>query len=101
MNQHQQMNISGSPKVNVPFRDDRGKCINLIVDIDTTIEELYKKYMDKAPLYGHDIKDIYFIVKSEKLDKNDKTKIKYYFGIGNILPQTLPIITVYFLHDTL
>ena len=100
MQQQHQMTIQESPKVNVPFRDSRGKYINLVVDIDTTIEELYKKYIEKAPLYGHDIKDLYFILHGLRLDKNDKTKIKDYFGIQNNNPcQNLPRITVYFLHD--
>ena len=99
----QQMNIPKRTMVNAQFRDSRGKKINLVVDTDITIEELYKKYVDRAPLYGHDIKDLQFIVNNKTLGKNDKTKIKDYFRseMNYLNFQNLPIITAYFFHDDL
>ena len=73
------MNVPEKPKVNVTFRDNFGKDINLIVDIYTTIEELYVKYSERAPSYVNDIRKIKFVVNGEALEQNDKTKIKDYF----------------------
>ena len=73
------MNVPEKPKVNVTFRDNFGKDINLIVDIYTTIEELYVKYSERAPSYVNDIRKIKFIVNGKTLEQRDETKIGDYF----------------------
>ena len=84
------------PKINAVFRDTRGKTTNIVVESDITIEELYNIYVDRAPLYGHDKKDLHFIMNGRTLGRNDKTKIKDYFKstFGYDLGNTLPSITV-------
>ena len=84
------------PKINAVFRDTRGKITNIVVENDITIEELYKIYVDRAPLYGHDKKDLHFIMNGRALGRKDKTKIKDYFKstFGYDLENTLPLITV-------
>ena len=96
----QQMNEQAKRKVNIIFHDTRGRDTILIVDLDITIEELYNKYMDKAPLYGHDRKDFVFRYNGQQLKKDDKRKIKDYFNFGSYIPSSLNI-KVWFLNDLL
>ena len=98
MMQQQQMNIPRIQKVNVPFKDSHGNFLNLVVDKDTTIEELYEKYMEKMPLYGNDKKYLKFAINGKILRQNDKTKIKDYFQFY-INSCCLPDITVYFANE--
>ena len=95
-----QLNEQAKRKVNIIFHDTRGRDTLLIVDSDITIEELYSKYMDKAPLYGHDRKDFVFRYNGQQLKKDDKRKIKDYFNFGGYIPISINI-TVWFLNDLL
>ena len=76
----------------------RGKTTGFIVEEDTTIEELYYKYMDNAPLYGNNINNVNFRVNGMNLKQHDKTKIKDYFK-NQMGGGSLPIITVFFVKD--
>ena len=96
----QQMNEQAKRKVNIIFHDTRGIDTILIVDSDITIEELYSKYMDKAPLYSQDRKDFVFRYNGQQLKKDDKRKIKDYFNFGSYIPSSLNI-KVWFLNDLL
>jgi len=78
----QKIVLNQKPKINVLFRDIYGKKTNIVTEIDISIEELYFKYIEKAPLYGNGLKNIVFIVNQNHLEKNDKTKIKDFFKLS-------------------
>ena len=75
-----QINEPETKKVSLIFQDSKGKITTIRVNIDTRIEQLYKIYMDEAPLYGNDINNLVFRYNDKRLDKNDKTKLIDYFG---------------------
>ena len=62
----------------------------MVLEEDTTIEQLYYKYINRAPLYGHKNHEFKLIANGQLLGRNDKTKIKDYFRFsGTDLPKIL------------
>ena len=85
--------VDEKPKITAVFHDTRGNFTNIVIEKDTTIEELYNKYMEKAPFYVQDQRDFFLCFYAMKLERNDKTKVKDYFR-NFINSPTLPEITV-------
>ena len=90
----QLMNEQDKKQINIVFQDIKGKFTNITFYEDDTIEDLYKEYLTKAPLYGHYYYQVMFKYNGLSLAKTDKTTLRNYFGyVFN------PVITVDFLND--
>ena len=90
----QLMNEQNKKQINIVFQDIEGKFTNITFYEDDTIEDLYKEYLAKAPLYGHYYYQVMFKYNGLSLAKNDKRTLRNYFGyVFN------PVITVDFLND--
>ena len=76
--QMRQQQIDNWEKVNIIFRDDRGWKKNIVIETDTTLKELFDKYMKET--FGYENSKINFIFDARKIDRNDNTKIKDYFS---------------------
>ena len=90
----QQIMQQNENKVTFVFKDIKGKIINLTLNEDVTVEELYKKYFSIAPLYGHSYDEVVFKYNGFTLKQDDKRTLKecYWYSLN-------PHILVYFLND--
>ena len=68
-------------KINILFRTGNGSNINIIIDIEKTINELIQTFLQriKRPeLFGKE-KSLYFIYNASRINHNDTKKIKDVF----------------------
>ena len=89
--QMRQQQIDNWEKVNVIFGDDRGWKKNIFIEADTTLKELFDKYMKEK--FGYENSKIKFLVNAVEIKRNDNTKIKDYFSNYSGYP-VLPLIQV-------
>ena len=90
--QMMQQQLDNWKKVNVCFRDDRGRFTTLAIETDVTIKSLLDKYMEKVSEYENSRRR--FIFNATKIKRYDNTKIKDYFSNYRGIDR-LPTITVY------
>ena len=89
--QMRQQQIDNWEKVNVVFRGGGVRGKNIVIETDTTLKELFDKYMNET--FGYENSKINFIFNAVEIKRNDNTKIKDYFSNYRGIP-ALPVIQV-------
>ena len=90
--QMRQQQIDNWEIVNIVFRGGRGGGKNIVIETDTTLKELFDKYMNEK--FGYENSKIKFFVNVVEIKRNDNTKIKDYFSNYSGLPVLPEIIAI-------
>ena len=72
-------------KISIVFVETSGKKTTIIISIENTIENLFKKFIHKNGLSSNYLNNHFFLYCGRKMNPNDKTKIVNddYYGIQN------------------
>ena len=70
-------------KMNVLFRTNVGRNINLIIEQEKTIQELILSFFKKINNLDLNEDDVYFIYNAHKINYNDETKLRDYFRMAS------------------
>ena len=70
-------------KMNVLFRTNVGRNINLIIEQEKTIQELILAFFKKINNLDLNEDDVYFIYNAHKINYNDETKLRDYFRMAS------------------
>ena len=64
-------------KMNIVFQTQRGKKVNIIIDIEKTISDLIKMFFERIgkPEYFHNQREYYFIYNAQVLNYNDSREV--------------------------
>ena len=89
--QMRQQQIDNWKKVNAVFRDVSARIKIIVIETDTTLKELFDKYMKEK--FGYENSKINFICNATKIERNENSKIKDYFSNYRGIP-ALPVIQV-------
>ena len=77
------VNKPNEAKMNVLFRTNVGRNINLIIEQEKTIHELILAFFKKINNLDLNEDDVYFIYNAHKINYNDETKLRDYFRMGS------------------
>ena len=81
-------------KTNIVFKTTQGTYTNLVIGKEETISELIQKYLKRKGLFDQDTKYIIFLYSGTRINDNDKTTVKQFFGFVNC-----PIIIVNYCYN--
>ena len=73
--------------ISVRFRLTFGKLITVTVKSETTVEDLFKKFIDRVPNFS--IERIKFLYNGKEINKKETKDVENYFK-----PNYIPLITV-------
>ena len=90
--QMRQQQIDNWKKVNAVFRDVSARIKIIVIETDTTLKELFDKYMKEK--FGYENSKIKFFVNAVEIKRNDNTKIKDYFSNYSVYPVLPEIIAI-------
>ena len=76
-------NKPNEAKMNVLFRTNVGRNINLIIEQEKTIHELILAFFKKINNLDLNEDDVYFIYNAHKINYNDETKLRDYFRMAS------------------
>ena len=76
-------NKPNETKMNVLFRTNVGRNINLIIEQEKTIQELILAFFKKINNLDLNEDDVYFIYNAHKINYNDETKLRDYFRMAS------------------
>ena len=76
-------NKPNEAKMNVLFRTNVGRNINLIIEQEKTIQELILAFFKKINNLDLNEDDVYFIYNAHKINYNDETKLRDYFRMAS------------------
>ena len=76
-------NKPNEAKMNVLFRTNGGRNINLIIEQEKTIQELILAFFKKINNLDLNEDDVYFIYNAHKINYNDETKLRDYFRMAS------------------
>ena len=90
--QMRQQQMDNWKKVNAVFRDVSARIKIIVIETDTTLKELFDKYMKEK--FGYENSKIKFVVNAVEIKRNDNTKIKNYFSNYSGYPVLPEIIAI-------
>ena len=90
--QMRQQQIDNWEKVNIIFRNGGVWKKNFVIETDTTLKELFDKYMKEK--FGYENSKVKFLVNAVEIKRNDNTKIKDYFSNYSGYPVLPEIIAI-------
>ena len=76
-------NKPNEDKMNVLFRTNVGRNINLIIEQEKSIHELILAFFKKINNLDLNEDDVYFIYNAHKINYNDETKLRDYFRMAS------------------